>query len=93
MAKRGEEEEDCDQVEEGGRESEEETYVGEIGPCDRRGWGKRAVLQTQWMLQRMKEWRGEGCRDDQKRRKPDRNARTNASCYGLPDRDAYLTRE
>lgn len=36
---------------------------------------------------------GEGCRGDQKRRKPDRNARTNASCYGLPDRDAYLARE
>lgn len=34
-----------------------------------------------------------GAGGDQKRRKPDRNARTNASCYGLPDRDAYLARE
>lgn len=31
--------------------------------------------------------------DGQKRRKPDRNARTNASCYGLPNRDAYLAGE
>lgn len=46
----------CDQVEaRGGRKSEEETNAGEIDPCDRGGWGKRAVLQTQWMLWRTKD--------------------------------------
>lgn len=44
--------------------------------------GKSAVLQ--WMLWYETDGRGRRmCRDDQKRRKPDRNARTNASCYPI----------
>lgn len=35
---------------------------------------------------------GERCRGDQKRRKPDRNARMNASCYGAT-RPRRLSRE
>lgn len=43
------------------REWGEETKVGEIGPCDRAGWG-RAVLQ--WMLRRTKRTkRDEGYRE------------------------------
>lgn len=61
MAKRGEEEEEDAAIQvgaKGGRKSEEETNVGEIDPCDRGGWGKRAVLQAHWMLRRTKDKEG-----------------------------------
>lgn len=91
--KQGEEEEDCDQVEKReGRKSKEETDAGKTRPVRPVRMGKESCIAD--IVDAARKRRGnEGCRDDQKRRKPDRNARTNASCYGLPDRDAYLARE
>lgn len=81
----------------GSRSEERKRNAGEIGPVRSERMGKSRIADAVDAVRRTKrsaERGAEGCRgSDQKRRKPDRNARTNASCYGLPNRDAYLARE